>query len=158
MKLNKKAMERQETIALKREEAALEAERIRREKLAEQKKRQEEMREKALMLLAKSPTTTPDIVTTKKDATDEISRVLRRAPHAVDVRHDRVGSTAWRFTKVHGVRRSHSSTASARPRAAIGLAWLCVIRSEGCAVVSASIRSRDSRCRGAASSLFSSRH
>ena len=55
------------------QEAALEAERIRREKLAEQKKRQEEMREKALMLLAKSADDdAEDSVTTKKDATEEI--------------------------------------------------------------------------------------
>ena len=71
VKLNTYVESVKETIALKREEAALEAERIRREKLAEQKKRQEEMREKALMLLAKSADDdAEDIVTTKKDATD----------------------------------------------------------------------------------------
>ena len=73
VKLNTYVESVKETIALKREEAALEAERIRREKLAEQKKRQEEMREKALMLLAKSADDdAEDIVATKKDATEEI--------------------------------------------------------------------------------------
>ena len=73
VKLNTYVESVKETIALKREEAALEAERIRREKLAEQKKQQEEMREK-LMLLAKSADDdAEDIVTTKKDATDEIN-------------------------------------------------------------------------------------
>ena len=69
-----------ETIALKREEAALEAERIRREKLAEQKKRQKRCGRRQCSSRCAGGDA-EDIVTTKKDATDEIPSRVDGARH-----------------------------------------------------------------------------
>jgi len=73
VKLNTYVESVKEAIALKREEVALEKERLHREEVNEKKKRQAEMHEKALQMLAKSADDeAEDIVATTKDATEEI--------------------------------------------------------------------------------------